>query len=204
MSYRDSKAAYRTLFATAVRQGGYFTATQAREAGYGYPHIDYHLQAGNFERTAHGLYRLPEIPASEQDGLIRLALWSRNRAGEPQAVVSHDTALLLHELSDVLPRRVHLTVPPSFRKRPPKGCVVHKSPLTSSEVEERPGFHVTTPLRTLLDVAESPLPQEQLEKAVSDALERGLVRRSVLLAAIEKHPQSRRLSLCPTLAHNRR
>ncbi len=204
MGYRNSRIAYRALFATAVRQGGYFTASQARAAGYGYAHIDYHLQAGNFERIAHGLYRLPEIPPCEHDNLIRLALWSRNRADEPQAVVSHDTALLLHELSDVLPRRVHLTVPPSFRKRPPKGCVVHKSPLARSEVEEHAGFRVTTPLRTLLDVAESQLPQEQLEKAISDALERGLVRRSVLLAAVEEHPQSRRLSLCPALARHRR
>jgi hypothetical protein len=204
MSYRDSRAAYRALFATAVRQGGCFTATQAREAGYGYPHIDYHLRAGNFERIAHGLYRLPEIPASEHDDLIRLALWSRNRADEPQAVVSHDSALLLHELSDVLPRKVHLTVPPRFRKRPPKGCVLHRSRLDSSEIEERPGFDLTTPVRTLLDVGASQLPQEQLEKAISDALDRGLVRRSSLLAAIEKHPQSRRLSLCPALAHNRR
>jgi hypothetical protein len=35
---------------------------------------------------------------------------------------------------------------------------------------------VTTPLRTLLDVADGPLSQEHLDAAVGEALERGLVR----------------------------
>jgi hypothetical protein len=39
---------------------------------------------------------------------------------------------------------------------------------------------VTAPLRTLLDVAESPLSQEHLDTAVRDALERGLTRRRLL------------------------
>src|SRR4051794_31928525 len=110
------RAASRVLFAMAVQQGGYFTARQARDAGYDYPHLDYHVTAGNFQRVGHGLYRFPELPPHEHDDLIRLSLWSRNRADEPQAVVSHQSALVLHELSELLPATIHLTVPPSFRK----------------------------------------------------------------------------------------
>jgi hypothetical protein len=54
--------------------------------------------------------------------------------------------------------------------------VLHQDRLASSDVEPRPGFEVTTPLRTLLDVAGSPLSQEHLNAAVREALERGLVR----------------------------
>src|SRR5205823_2755332 len=115
---------------------------------------------------------------------IRLSLWSRNQKDEPQAVVSHDSALVLHDLGELLPVKIHLTVPPRFRKHPPLECVLHKAILVPEEIEERAGFRVTTPLRTLLDVAAGVLSQEQLAKAVSDVLSRGLVRRRSVEEAI--------------------
>jgi predicted transcriptional regulator of viral defense system len=183
----------RTLLAKALEQGGYFTAKQAREAGYGYPHLEYHVSTGNFERVEHGLYRLTSLPPGENDDLIRLSLWSRNQKDEPQAVVSHESALLLHDLGELLPGEVHLSVPPKFRKEPPPGCVLHKSLLSRQDVEERNGFRLTTPVRTLLDVSAGGISQEQLEKAVVEALERGLVQRSKLIGAVRKKPRLRRL-----------
>ncbi|CAN5366039.1 hypothetical protein BH10PLA2_BH10PLA2_35080 [soil metagenome] len=183
----------RRLFSIALEQGGYFTAKQARQAGYDYPHLDYHVSAGNFERVEHGLYRLTSRVPSEHDDLVRLTLWSRNRQDEPQAVASHESALVLHELSELLPAKLHMTVPPTFRRAPPAGCVLHKARLASKDVEERRGFRVTGPLRTLLDAAASGLAEEQLQKAVADALDRGLVRRSKLLEATRKSPRSQRL-----------
>jgi predicted transcriptional regulator of viral defense system len=106
MNYRDTHESLRALYALAAVQGGYFTAKQAAAAGYDYPHLAYHLQAGNFKRASHGLYRLPTIPAAEHDDLIHLSLSSRNREDEPQAVVSHASAMLLDQLSDVLPQRI--------------------------------------------------------------------------------------------------
>jgi predicted transcriptional regulator of viral defense system len=67
MAYRPTKATLRKLLSLAQGQGGYFTAKQAAEIGYDYPHLDYHVGAGNFERVGHGVYRLPEIPVSEHD-----------------------------------------------------------------------------------------------------------------------------------------
>ncbi len=129
------------------------------------------------------------MPVAENDDLIRLSLWSRNRADEPQAVVSHESALVLHDLTELLPGEIHLTVPTRFRKGPPDGCVLHRAILLSAEVEERVGFRVTTPLRTILDVSAGATSQEQLEKAVSEALERGLVRRNKLVEAIRNAPR---------------
>jgi predicted transcriptional regulator of viral defense system len=187
---RSTRQAARTLAALAADQGGYFTAKQARGAGYGYRHLDYHETAGNFERVDHGLYRLPTVPVSEHDEFIRLTLWSRNQKDEPQAVVTHESALVLHDLGELLPGAIHLTVPPRFRKVPPQGCVLHKATLGDRDIEERAGFRVTTPLRTLLDVADGGLSHEQIEKAVADALTRGLIRRKTLEAAAKN---SRRL-----------
>ncbi len=187
MRYRDTHGSLRTLYALATGQGGYFTAKQAAVAGYGYPHLAYHLKAGNFERAGHGLYCLPMIPRAENDDLIRLALWSRNRKDKPQAVVSHASALFLHQLSDVLPQKTHLTVPPSFRKPVPRGCALHKGQLARGDTEERDGFAVTTPLRTLIDASADPgITDEQLDRAIQDSIARGLVRKFALKKAIDK------------------
>ena len=177
---RSAREVAQTLAALAHEQGGYFTAKQAGQVGYGYRHLDYHESVGNFERVEHGLYRLPTIPRSDHDDLVRLALWSRNQKDEPQAVVSHETALALHELSDLLPASIHLIVPVRFRKAPPAGCVLHKADLSPGDIEERIGFRVTTPLRTLIDAAAGGVSQEELDKAVREALSRGLVRKTVL------------------------
>jgi predicted transcriptional regulator of viral defense system len=192
--YLMSREASNLLFTVALPQGGYFTAKQAKAAGYDYPHLDYHVTAGNFVRVDHGLYRLANLPTAEHDDLIRLSLWSRNRADVPQAVASHETALALYDVGEVLPSKIHLTVPPGFRKKPPKGSVLHWAILSPTDIEAREGFQVTTPLRTLLDVAEGELTQEQLDKATADALDRGLVRRDKLLAAISKERRYRRLA----------
>ena len=188
---QDPQENVRVLYQIAAAQGGYFTAGQARQVGYAYSQQHFHISRGNWLRIDRGLFRLRDFPPGEREDLIRWSLWSRNRESVPQAVVSHDTALTVHELSDAMPAQIHLTVPPGFRKRVPPGCVLHKATLTPEEIEPRTGYRVTTPLRTLFDVADSPLSQEHLNRAVRDVLERGLVRRR-LLATTPCPPKSRR------------
>ena len=178
------------LYEIAAEQGGYFTAAQAREAGYAYSQQHYHRTRGHWQRIDRGIFRLRDFPPSEREDLIRWSLWSRDQKGVPQAVVSHETALTVHELSDVMPAHVHLTVPRGFRKRVPVGCILHVASLAKGEIEFRPGYLVTTPLRTLIDVAGSALSQEHLDVAVREALERGLVRRSVV-RGVRCHPATR-------------
>ncbi|MBU0702709.1 MAG: hypothetical protein KKC18_02455, partial [Chloroflexi bacterium] len=148
-----------------------------------YSQQNYHVSRGNWLRVGRGIFRLRDFPPGEREDLVHWSLWSRNQKGVPQTVVSHDTALAVHALSDVMPERVHLTVPPGFRKQAPPGCVLHTAQLAPGHVESRIGYQITTPLCTLLDVADSPLSQEHLDKAIQDGLERGLVRRRVLANA---------------------
>lgn len=188
MSYRSTQTARRTLHEIASMQGGYFTAKQAIKAGYTKQHVDYHVKAENFERVQRGLYRLPEIPVGEHDELIRLTLWSCGRDDAPQAVISHETALGIHGLGELLPKKVHLTVPKSFRKKPPRNVILHRASLVAADLEEREGFRTTSPARTLIDVAAATtVSQEQLEKALHEALQRGLVRRAQMLKLGPEH-----------------
>jgi predicted transcriptional regulator of viral defense system len=176
MLYRDPKAALRALTEIAASQGGYFTARQAESAGYGPTHLAYHRSAGNIERVGHGLYRMPAMPPADHDDLVRLWLWSRDRHDQPQAVFSHQTALAMHDLAEFIPRTIHLTVPPSFRKRPPVGCVLHKSRLDATRTRPIGPVPVTTPLQTLADLSgDASLPAEQFDRAVTEASSRGLI-----------------------------
>lgn len=190
---RDPQKNAQALYHIADAQGGYFTAAQARQAGYAYSQQHFHVERRNWQRIGRGLFRLRDYPPGEREDLILWSLWSRNQRGMPRAVISYDTALTVHELSDVMPARVHLTVPPGFRKQVPDGCVLHKEALAPGDVEARPAYRVTTPLRTLLDVAGSPLSQEHLDAAVRQALERGLVRRPQLANAASSPRTRRRL-----------
>lgn len=178
------------IFEVAERQSGYFTASQALEAGYSYASQHYHHKVGNWVRDGWGIYRLAHFPRTAHEELVRLMLWSRDRAGDRQAVVSHDTALEIYAMNDVMPAQIHLTVPRGFRKNAPRGVVLHYSDLEASEIDERDGYRITTPLRTLLDTADSSRSPDLLEAATKEALRRGLVRRSTLVDALRHAPEA--------------
>jgi predicted transcriptional regulator of viral defense system len=175
MPVQDRTDLRRRLLAIAARQSGYFTAAQALDAGYSYPAQGYHAKRGNWLRVDRGIYRLPEWPTGPRDDLVRWSLWSRGRA-----VVSHETALSVHELGDVDPARVHLTAPPNFRQKNPS-VVIHRADLAPRDVQAHEGFRVTTPLRSLLDVAAGELDLDQLGQSIAEALARGMTTRRALL-----------------------
>ena len=175
MPVQDRTDLRRRLLAISARQSGYFTAAQALDAGYSYPAQGYHAKRGNWLRVDRGIYRFPEWPTGPRDDLVRWSLWSRGRA-----VVSHETALSVHELGDVDPARVHLTAPPNFRQKNP-GVVIHRADLAPRDVQEHEGFRVTTPLRSLLDVAAGELDLDQLGQAIAEALARGMATRRALI-----------------------
>lgn len=178
------------LFKLADQQAGYFTASQAKALGFSDRVQHHHKIQGNWLEAGWGLYRLRDYPHSENEDLVRLSLWSRNKQGQVQAVVTHDTALRLYGLSDWMPSQYHLTVPPGFRKQPLEGVVLHKAIVEESDFEDHGNYWVTTPLRTLLDLAGDGFSLEHLEVAVQQALQRGLVRRRVLENALPQFPDA--------------
>jgi predicted transcriptional regulator of viral defense system len=97
--------------------------------------------------------------------------------GKNVAVVSHETALDLLDLSDVTPNAIHLTVPRSKRYHTGlPGVEIHttKRPLTPRDVTMREDIRVTSAGRTILDTAEWGTGPEQIEMAVRQAIHRGL------------------------------
>ena len=162
----------RGLEATAYAQHGYFTTTQARECGFSSQLLSHHVRRGRFERARRGLYRLPGFPRAEDDEMREK--WMA--VGANKAVLSHQSALALLDLSDNIPDAVHLLVGRRYRGlRRPAGVVIHTRPDEGEIVTVwREGLPLTAPARTLVDVAGEIQP-EQLEMAVWQALGRGLL-----------------------------
>lgn len=175
------KPDWAALYALAASQEGYFTTAQAAGAGYSRPLLDHHLKAARFLRVRRGIYRLRDFPSSDHEDLVVAWLWS-----DHQGVVSHETALLLHGLSDVLPDRVDLTVPAAWRARrlivPPLVCLHHADVPDAERAWSGPVL-VTSPLRTLADCVSGHLQPDLVAQAVRDGLRRGLFTRREIDAA---------------------
>lgn len=176
------------LFKIVEEQQGYFTTKQAVACGYVDQNHRHHVSSGAWIRVYRGIYRLARFPRFPEDQYSLWSLWSRDRDGKPQGVFSHQTALSIHELSDVMPAKLHVTVPPGFRRNTamPGVLALHRAILPESDVELRQGYRVTRPLRTitdmLLDGSES---HDHLRQALQQGLERGLIAQTEL----RKHPE---------------
>ena len=171
-----NKKTEKKLLETAQKQGGYFTSGQALKAGYSYRLQSYHKEQKHWTEIERGLFKIANFNPSQFDDLIKWSLWSRDKKGNPQAIVSHESALVVHELGDVMPAKVNITVPPKFRKEIPIGIIYHKGNIKPEDIEKRDGFTVTTPLKTIIDVAEGNVSLEQLEQIIRDGLDKGIVR----------------------------
>src|SRR2546421_641862 len=112
----NRKKALQKLYRIADGQRGFFTAKQAVQSGFSARSHLYHVQTGDWIREHRGIYRLRQFPSPERPDLILWYLWSRNRQDYPEGLYSHETALSLHDLSDAMPAKLHMTVPKSFRR----------------------------------------------------------------------------------------
>jgi predicted transcriptional regulator of viral defense system len=178
------------LYLAAEQQAGYFTAAQARQAGFSRSLLSYHVGSGRFVRVRPHLYRLAQFPALPHEDLFVASL----EAG-PEAVISHDSALALYDLSDVLPAQVHVTVPRTASRRRP-GIRLHTKRLSPQEVTRCEGLPVTTVQRTLVDVCAAGLADEQVRLAIRQAVRRGLVAKEELLTlAAQRRGRIRHLIL---------
>jgi predicted transcriptional regulator of viral defense system len=169
------------LYETAAPQSGYLTLAQAAAAGYSSPLVEYHVRTGRLERVGRGIFRLVHFPPADNEDLVVFWLWSKR-----EGVFSHETALALHQLSDALPGKVHVTVPLSWRRRRlrvPGGLVLHMADLSKAERGWHGPVPLTTVLRSVVDVLTEGDPALG-EQAVAQGIKRRLFSRQDLRAAL--------------------
>ncbi|HEY5063040.1 MAG TPA: type IV toxin-antitoxin system AbiEi family antitoxin domain-containing protein, partial [Gemmatimonadaceae bacterium] len=163
------------LYDIAESQLGYFTASQARSAGVQQVRLVQLNQTGDVERVSRGVYRLVRFPLSPLGQYMEAALWPQVRRPGALAVISHVSALALHELSEVSPAKIHITLPPDLRVRRavPRHLVLHFAPLASDDVRVVDGVPVTTPVRTIRDVHAAHLGPALVRRAIADGRRTG-------------------------------
>ncbi|HEX8319625.1 type IV toxin-antitoxin system AbiEi family antitoxin domain-containing protein [Longimicrobium sp.] len=167
---------YNAVYELAVENFGYFTIEQATEANVSRKALNAMTRRGTLERVSTGLYRVPAIPLSPFSEYMEASLWPRGL----QAIISHDSALVLHQLSDVNPARIHITVPKRHRiqRAVPKLYNVHRADLDAGDVGFVEGIPVTTPVRTIVDCHRAHLGAALVEQAIEDGIRRGVLKRA--------------------------
>ena len=171
---------YNQLYEIAERQAGYFAAYQARSVGFSWERLSTNVKTRRFQRVAHGVYRLSQFPGSQHEDLF--VAWLRTG---PDSVISHESALSVYDLSDVLPGEIHVTIPRTGSRRR-EGIRLHTNRLREDEITTREGLPITTVERTIADVAFSGLGEDQVQNAIRDAIQRGLTTRQQLMNAANR------------------
>ena len=167
------------LYDIAEGQAGYFTTAQAAAIRVDRRRLSYYASVGRTQRIRRGVYRLTQYPHSRHEDLFLAWLTTG-----PDSVISHESALLLYDLSDVLPEAIHVTVPPTSSRRH-SGLRLHRNQIGPADITEHEGLPVTTVARTIADVALSGLSDEFVIQAAREAVRAGLASPAELLAEAE-------------------
>src|SRR5260370_9022705 len=153
----------RGLEAEAYEQNGYFTVRQARSHGVSSQLLNHHARSGRFAPVRRGLYRVQGFPSAAHDAMRE----SWMAVGSEKAVLLHESALELLDLSESIADATHLLVSRRHRGlRRPAGVELHTRPDGEDvPVVWRKGMPLTAPARTIIDTL-ARLQPEQDEMAV--------------------------------------
>lgn len=166
-----SKPAHTDLSDLAATQSGLFSRAQAATCGFSDSLLNRHVAAGRFLRIRRGVYRLRGNAPDPNEELI--ALWL---ATDASATFVDETALALHDLSDVLPAQIHVALPlPRRRVDLGTNVKITYRDIAADDRAWAANLPVTSVRRTLLDCAHAGVGSDLLRQATMQALARGLL-----------------------------
>jgi very-short-patch-repair endonuclease len=172
-------AAEREVARIAASQQGLVTTDQLSEAGFGRSQITRRVRGEWLSRRHVGVYQLGVFAGPFGDELAALL------ACGPRAVLSHWTAAWVFELCRRVVGPIHVTFAEGLAGRR-RGIRPHRTTtLPTCDVVEKHGLRVTTPARTLLDLA-AEAPRDALERLTEEAQVQRLASPAELLAVVER------------------
>jgi hypothetical protein len=192
----DSPQIVRAIDRIASRQLALVTSTQLDDIGFGRGAREKWLATGRLKRVRRGIYILPGVAPTWEAWVLAAVL-----AAGQHAVVSHLTAAQLWQLFDGPPpesarHSIHITAPSLHRLA---GVKLHRCRLDDRERTRYRSIPVTTPTRTLFDLA-AMLEADQLGRCVDEALRRRLVTVKELARQLQQHAGAGRRRLRPLQA----
>jgi hypothetical protein len=129
-------------------QHGLITLVQCRDAGLEAPQVRNLVRAERWVRVAPSIYSV----VHHRTTWLR-KLWVAHLHAGPTSVVSHESAGRLHHFAQVPAGRVVL-MDDGYRRHGPEGVRRHRADdLRPDHITEIAGLPVTTPLRTIVDLA---------------------------------------------------
>jgi very-short-patch-repair endonuclease len=144
----------------ATLQEGVISRAQLVDAGLGRGAIAHRVASGSLAVLFRGVFAVGRTAVS-----ARGWCWAALLAVGPDAVLTHASAAYLWDLIDP-PGTVEVSLPRKLRRRP--GLITHTvAPFAPGDRSARDGLRLTSPLRTLRDLAASSHPA--LERAVTEA-----------------------------------
>lgn len=142
-----------------ANQWGMITARQARTAGLDRPTLHRLCNAGHLDHVRHGVYASTAAtitPARDQQAAWlalspAVAAWERPTLDPDGGVLSHQSAINLHGLGELVNDRITFTTPRRRTSRDPD-LWFKTAELTEPDVTRVDGLPVTTVLRTICDL----------------------------------------------------
>jgi hypothetical protein len=170
------------IAAIADRQGGVIARAQLAALGLSGAAIDRRVQAGRLHVVHRGVYFVGHRVVGAHG-----RRWAAVLACGPSSVVSHASAADAWEIRASASGTVHVTVGPSGRLRRPGLRLHRRAALPEDEVTTLGRLPITTPARTLLDLAAAGLRGRPLEAALDRAELLRLVDFEELQALLARH-----------------
>jgi len=164
----------------AGRQHGLVARRQLRVIGLGEDAIDHRLRHGRLHPIHRGVFAVGHTV------LTRHAVFMAAVLVADGAVLCRRSAAALWGMTTTERRDVDITVPRTLRARP--DLAVHRARLPADERTTHHGIPVTTPARTLFDLA-ALLSPHRLERAATEAEIRRLGSPTTLAVLIERYPR---------------
>jgi hypothetical protein len=158
----------RLIASLAARQHNVVARTQLIALGISRKAIDSRLRAGRLVRVHRGVYAVGHDRLTAEGRFMAAVL----ACGQGTAL-SHGSAAALWQLRRLRGLRVDVTVPGAGGGRRHKLVIVHRCALEASDVTVKDGIPVTTPARTVIDLADIGSERE-LERTLDEAAYLGL------------------------------
>jgi very-short-patch-repair endonuclease len=158
----------RQIARLAAKRYGVFSRADVERLGGTKSAIDWRIAIGRWERVSPGIYRLAGVASSWRQSLLAACLsWGVETSR------SHRAAAAVFELAGFEAGIVELIVPRGRWRKDP-GAIIHRVALPAVDRMMVAAIPVTTPARTLIDLA-SVAPAHAVEEALDDALRSKLV-----------------------------
>ena len=175
---------HESVWALVRAQFGVISHSQLVALGYSGDAIRHRLQTGRLHRLFRGVYAVGRRQVTKK-GMWMAAVLA---CGEG-TVLSHESAAELCEIWTADVGLIHVTT--SGRGGSHEGIVVHRTKLGPEDVGTYAGIPVTSPARTLTDLA-ARYGRTKIERAINDADKTDLVTIAELHQAVEAMPAGTR------------